>query len=1503
MQMQLERLTELTSEYDFTQCVEGRDEAVFCRLQLKLSEISATVKHTFEGGSVPTLYVFADTLVVDEPFLPSPVTTIIARRLIIKDETPLVTPDPSAGFCAIQLLTQYVEGGPLQLVAGREQPVPVALDGAGPESIRFVAGEPLTQSKGAMELLDMMRHPMVWNSLKASFAAAAFLSESNGESNAERKRLSIAMLRWIYQCCQLIGSEEGSFQNEATDLAYQSSSLMVLTGADSAAPYVPVLSADFYQDRVAGLLTVVQHYEQTIGRLNGQGDIKQAVQDIAATITSAGADGIRPIQVAIDNTVGELAALQKQYDTLAWQLVLQRQDVNFNRVMFQNALQEKQFWDAVKVVFDLIQAVVEVAMAVGSLAAAPAATVGLAGGAMESFDSAVSLLSRALDAGASLDDAFRGAFAKMKHAAEQMKKFQESMGALIKTSKTLYEVAQKGSSTLQKIGEMPNLATPDWAEIATMDPIMEWNIFGNEVELAMKKYVDDKIGGAAKYVLSLKTFIEYGKAINGKAVTIAQLQARYLELQAQKMAAQMAEQRWHLLEEKSQGDLQKLAALKALLSQRSIAAKRALLISSRAFGAAFQYRWLRQSPLNISLEMNSSELNTAFVKIKQGLEDLLSGGAKDQEFDTGFVELPVRRLDRHEAAQATGNYALLVMPDPQAGRPEATLSWSVPMEWPFFRGAVPEDGNMAYFIEEGWFHLVGAKPNASGNVVLKIGTSGQFSNGYGKFGAERSFVSAPSKTQEMDFIYAPNGNNAPDIRTPWRPAADVKYHYMRPSPFTQWTARIMDAGSLANVSSIKVRLKGFYHSAERAPERADWNSINVDGASCLKKLGELAVGKRLGVSLPLPEQKDKSFMWKAPSVHPLQVRENTYQRIVRHAGDDANADPIKAQSETLSRFFTQDAGQPECFKYEPLDQFNGEHLASVRMNHLIDSFYLFRLLVQYQANANVEIDEALRADLSGDLTKLLHNGDKAKMAWLSNWLTRKIAELGAKVNALNSGDRKRFIFFLKGGRALNFFLGTPEKGENDWDTQVVIDPSLSADEWYQCFSEVHDVLLLALKTFKAEFTALVQQNAGQFAEYLNTMAASVTNEDEDDDENEAGDVNSLSEHASCKAELIDIGLPRRDSASALEEWAHLSTPHALLSSQDGVVYPHREYYLNEYLMMIRDAFLPGSEVRKAPKRIARLGLILKSERGVEGVPSSTTLKRLATLPRTADAVAQLGDQGRRELLGVIISQFVEAYNLLQDQELASHFDQKCVALISNPPPLPPALVELLDDAQKITAADIGVAHELSMLMDRHWKSRDAFFKEQNQFFICLVRDLFIATGKDLKKIKAQFAVAGSYAARLQADHLRLAPEGLEPIRRILVKLQCTQGSNVAEVMDAVRNTIKNAPAVTSQFTVTDVSEGDKQSLLLYWKEKVQIGDFSYAPLAVKIRVAEQRAHQLPVLASIDGIPVLDLRYLAADYLRKTSKIDESGSRRVLAAATAATSEMLSKFDFDSDDVG
>jgi hypothetical protein len=206
-------------------------------------------------------------------------------------------------------------------------------------------------------------------------------------------------------------------------------------------------------------------------------------------------------------------------------------------------------------------------------------------------------------------------------------------------------------------------------------------------------------------------------------------------------------------------------------------------------------------------------------------------------------------------------------------------------------------------------------------------------------------------------------------------------------------------------------------------------------------------------------------------------------------------------------------------------------------------------------------------------------------------------------------------------------------------------------------------------------------------------------------------------------------------------------------------------------------------------------------------------------------------------------------------------------------------------------------------MREHWRTRNIFFEMNDPFFLEFVRHLAESTSGALKVAGAQFAIAGSYAARLHAKHLRAPVDGLEPIRRVLVKLQCPHGQSEADVLKFVRGVIVEAAEKTGKLQVADVPDARNRSLVLKWHQKLEIGTFTYAPLVMKIRGAAQpkRTSELPVLASIDGLPVLDLRYIAADYLKKTAKIDELRSRETLKSAVGAVSEMMSRFDFDSDD--
>ncbi len=552
-------LNEQTSGYNFAQCSRNEDRAVFCALHLKLSEVLSQIRHALGGSGkqLRFLHVFADTVLIDEPLLPAASTVIVARSLILDaPEMPLVAPDPKTGpggVTAIQVLTAEVEGGSLMLMTRDSKPVRVVFTEAGPCAIRFVSGERLKQSTAGASMLDLLRHPIAWNGIKASFDAAALLSEGNQDD----RRLATSMLRWVYRGCSLIATEEGPFRLEAADLASQAGSLLVQMGVEENSAYVPVLSQDYYAQSIGGLLTVLQNSERQMEQLALRADIQNALREISAAMADSSKAEARPIELAAANTLGELLALQKQYDALEWQFLVQSKEVDFKRMVFQHALEEKLMWDKIKVAVDLLKAVIDMVAAVGSLVAGPEAAAIPAAAAMNSVDAAITTLGSVAEGLGEMDHALRLALECMKAAGSEMQKLQKALADIAKAGNTLYSAADKASSTLPKLAKIPNLAAPDWAEIAKMDPEMEWRVFADKIEAGLKKFVDDKVVGAREYLGALKVLAEYGKAMSGKGIAIVHLQARYLELQAELKANETIEKRWRTLEAESQDDGQK----------------------------------------------------------------------------------------------------------------------------------------------------------------------------------------------------------------------------------------------------------------------------------------------------------------------------------------------------------------------------------------------------------------------------------------------------------------------------------------------------------------------------------------------------------------------------------------------------------------------------------------------------------------------------------------------------------------------------------------------------------------------------------------------------------------------------------------------------------------------------------------------------------------------------------------------------------------------------------
>lgn len=620
-------------------------------------------------------------------------------------------------------------------------------------------------------------------------------------------------------------------------------------------------------------------------------------------------------------------------------------------------------------------------------------------------------------------------------------------------------------------------------------------------------------------------------------------------------------------------------------------------------------------------------------------------------------------------------------------------------------------------------------------------------------------------------------------------------------------------------------------------------------------------------------------------------------------------------------------------------------LAAVQMIYFIESFYLFRLLVRYRVEAATPLTPKAIADASGALTALVTNGHP----WLSDWLREKIAELAQRIAAVDPSGNT--LFFLKGGRAVQYLLGTPQNGENDWDTQIVINPELPAADWYDLFLRVSNEVLLALKQFKGEFYMLLHHHAADFERELAALLApppepmeidqeggpeamEIDDDDapvpmeidvgegpvpmdiDDDDAPVPMDIDPPAPApgplwSNCKAELIDIGLPRYDTVEAHEQWAMLSPGRAAPDAPppilvaDGVPYPGLLYYIDEYVTMIREVFAGASPApAKATTRIKRLYDILQLNgvaqviaRQYQEIPPPLLPQSLALVYPATDAT--------RAILVVLLRQFAEAYGLAKDPGLATSFDGLFAANLANAQALAPYPQELTDaiqvqwgkgtwnDAYTELATAIGYAQWVSQQMEAHFVARAGFMAGQQPALDAILSQLL---GNEIfsqqeEELELQIALRDSYAAALQANYLSYPhADALDPVTYNALGLYSPrEDADPAAILALVQPLVADC-LVNTMLDLTSVTTA--HAIRIYWADNQTIGDFTYQPLAIEIAVHLLPAR--PLLSYIWGMALLSLRDLVGEYRAEAARIEEFGRRAVLRKTAGALTEMLTQ---------
>lgn len=574
-----------------------------------------------------------------------------------------------------------------------------------------------------------------------------------------------------------------------------------------------------------------------------------------------------------------------------------------------------------------------------------------------------------------------------------------------------------------------------------------------------------------------------------------------------------------------------------------------------------------------------------------------------------------------------------------------------------------------------------------------------------------------------------------------------------------------------------------------------------------------------------------------------------------------------------------------------------EGVGTVQMFYSIERFYLYRLLVRYRLYSDAPITPKQITDASKAVTGLVTNGHD----WLSDWLSEKVVDLGLRVVAADPSGNT--LFFLKGGRALYHALQTPQLGTSDWDTQIVINPELPAEQWYSIFLRVTNATLLALNDYKAELYMLLFHNAAAFENELGQVP--VLNPP-------ARPVELYAERANCKAELIDVGLPRYDTVEAREQWRMLRG-NIWPYPGTGMPIPGYSYYIDEYLMMTREMFAGASpSAGKIGSRIDRLFRIL-SVNQVNQLAAAKAQAVQPLLPLSVNAIATLGaiTQPVRNGLYWQLAQFHHAYRLEAEPRMAAQFDGFFAGNLPNfsnlaqtlyPQGVRQALVQdetapnpTISAGCTQLADSIGFCQWISVQMQAHFTARAAALAERQEldtFYRCFEANSIFSQTEELEvQLGGEFAFGTSRFA----DYLAFErPQDLDPMTYMSLGIYCAlPDTDLQTVLELVRPVVNQCLTDTmGTLDVEDEYPTPPDAIRVLWDQPITIAPLqAYRPLAVEITVHADPPRR-PLLSYIWGSAIISLRDLILDYQDRAAGTDEYGTRVRLTATIAALSEML-----------
>ena len=754
--------------------------------------VSAAAK---AGSLTGPLVIAVDTLEIaaGDTVIAAPGVDIKARAVVIDGDpaTVIIRSDMPAG---IQLTTAGISGN-LNVAFQAADGSAIAGPGNGPmamsslvypQVITAMAASAASPSTAQADVADSLHEPWAIVALEVSAAIAATLVDQGSDEALE---FAADMLGWVTAGCAALTACQAEFPTvdfgNLASLQSAAVGLLSFTQAQtSGATYVPVLSADLYQQQINSLLGLAETYDAKITAFQNQQNIDQLLASFAKTLSDTYQDAETPLLNALQRLQAESGAVQGQLTNAATQL----EEVSATLGPLQKALVKAIFDESqqelVEAAVNALATILQLYVAVGAilLFESPDSVIQIAMGIVqELIQLGEQGIDEAISAGAA--DAAKsptlpGDFDGTNQGAQYLTGSLASFGQAV----ALLWAAVSEAASSQPPNLSPDLVSavdklPDLGgfSIGGLDPVTYWQAVVVQVTAAVEPNKD--LSQAVAYLEAVQLAATYGSAVGDLQMKLLELYTQGMTAFDQLVAAYQAQASWTKLQNSLTSQAAQAAAAIGLLQRGYLNVKRSLVLAVENYRAAFLYQWLQPADIEVDVSMD-------LVALKQAASDSITGLNKVL---AGTPAGPVRPRQNFQDVHY------------QVAQPQFTeVKGQAQVQFTIDPSVLAQqlNGNTALFLSAATFELEGG--TQSKEVELQIETSGHYTNQLGT-NAFR-FVSQPvSMTNDYD------PGTPPTWVTEWQFADPALY--LAPTPYTNWTLTV-DQGQTQAVTAINLTLSG-----------------------------------------------------------------------------------------------------------------------------------------------------------------------------------------------------------------------------------------------------------------------------------------------------------------------------------------------------------------------------------------------------------------------------------------------------------------------------------------------------------------------------------------------------------------------------------------------------------------------------------------------------------------------------------------------------------------------